>query len=899
MRKKTLNKEIRRSITGSLGRFLSIFSLMVLGVFAFVGLKVSGPDMRATAEHFYRQQQLADLTVTSSLGLDQSDQKFLKQTSGLKKIEFGYFQDVVIKDTHTSLRLFSQPDTLSTYQLMSGKMPQDSGEIALDYRFKADYHLGETLHFAAEAQDESRILRKDNFKIVGFVKSSEYVDKNTFGPTTVGTGQLNGYAVVPKKAFQSKVYLMARLRYKNLAGLSIYDEKYNQRLEQHQKQLESRLKQQGKSRLSELREKSQIELDEARQELAQQETNLTHQENQLTEQKLQLEQAQARGVVMSATQTAQLQAAQKQLQEGKDTLKKGQEKLKNQQEKIDALSVPKYTVNSRKEGNPGYQSFIDDSTRIDTLSNIFPVVLFAIALLVSLTTMTRFVEEERSNLGLLKALGYKNAEIRKKFLIYGLVSSGAGALVGTILGHTFLPLAVFNAYTSSSTFSNLRLSFSLFWTIVAFLIAIACSVLPAYWVVAQELKEVPARLFLAKVPKAGSRIFLEHITFIWERMSFTYKVTARNLFRYKKRMLMTIFGVAGCTALLVMGFGIRDSISGLSTRQFDQILHYDMIAIKQDSTKKAAQKSLDKQLNSTDIQEKLPIAFENLTKKTGAANEVQTLNVVATSDETAFSRFVTLRERKSQDKLQLQNQGSVISEKLAEVLKVKVGDTFTAEDEDKKLHKIRVAGITEMYMGHYIFMNQTQYQQTFGRTFQSNAYLITLKNPSAKRIKDQSAAFMKLPAVKAVSQNSDLKTTINSFMHGINSVMFVLITCAILLAIVVIYNLTNINVSERIRELSTVKVLGFYDSEVTLYIYRETILLSFLGIGAGFGLGAFFHHFIISQLAPNQIMFAPGLYWTNLVISAAITFATTLALALVVHFKLRKVDMLGALKSVD
>ena len=488
--------------------------------------------------------------------------------------------------------------------------------------------------------------------------------------------------------------------------------------------------------------------------------------------------------------------------------------------------------------------------------------------------MTRFVEEERGNLGLLKALGYSNREIRKKFMVYGLVSSGLGALVGTIIGHTFLPLAVFNAYTASSTFSNLRLTFSPLWTIVAFAIAIACSLLPAYWVVRKELKEVPASLFLAKVPKAGSRILLEKIDFIWKRMSFTYKVTARNLFHYKKRMLMTIFGVAGCTALLVMGFGIRDSISGLASKQFGQILHYDMIAIEKN-------KVSDKE------------------KEASGKLEKQEVSLIATNQSDDLSKYVSLESRKNNQKIVLNDSGAVISEKFAELLGLKVGDSLTLKDDENKPVRIKVSAITEMYMGHYIFMNQSVYQKVFKKDFMTNGQLIKLKNASVNNIQKMSAQLMQEDGIQAISQNSDLKKVIESFMYGINSVMIVLITCAILLAIVVIYNLTNINVSERIRELATIKVLGFYDREVTLYIYRETILLSFLGILVGFGLGDYFHQVIMNQLSADQIMFAPGLLWTNLLLSAAITFATTLLLALVVHFKLKAVDMLGALKSVD
>lgn len=868
MRKKTLNKEIRRSITGSLGRFISIFSLMLLGTFTFVGLKVSGPDMRATAEEFYRQHQLADLTVTSTLGLDETDQRLINETKGLKKAEFGYFQDLVIKGKESSLRLFSKPDELSTYELMSGKLPQSNSEIALDYLYDSQYKIGQSIDFTPPKSEDSDLLKNHSFKIVGFVKSSEYVDKSNFGATTVGTGKLNGYGLVTKDAFDSKVYMIARLSYKNLQNISIFDDKYDNRLKREQKALENTFKNQPEKRLAALKVDPEKQIIEAKSQISHEESQLKQQENQLIAQKNQI------GESSSAQTIEQLNGAQNQIDAGKEKLASAKAELAKKEAALNQLEEPTYQINNRKEGNPGYKTFLEDSTRIDSLSNIFPVVLFAIALLVSLTTMTRFVEEERGNLGLLKALGYSNREIRKKFMVYGLVSSGLGALVGTIIGHTFLPLAVFNAYTASSTFSNLRLTFSPLWTIVAFAIAIACSLLPAYWVVRKELKEVPASLFLAKVPKAGSRILLEKIDFIWKRMSFTYKVTARNLFRYKKRMLMTIFGVAGCTALLVMGFGIRDSISGLASKQFGQILHYDMIAIEKN-------KVSDKE------------------KEASGKLEKQEVSLIATNQSDDLSKYVSLESRKNNQKIVLNDSGAVISEKFAELLGLKVGDSLTLKDDENKPVRIKVSAITEMYMGHYIFMNQSVYQKVFKKDFMTNGQLIKLKNASVNNIQKMSAQLMQEDGIQAISQNSDLKKVIESFMYGINSVMIVLITCAILLAIVVIYNLTNINVSERIRELATIKVLGFYDREVTLYIYRETILLSFLGILVGFGLGDYFHQVIMNQLSADQIMFAPGLLWTNLLLSAAITFATTLLLALVVHFKLKAVDMLGALKSVD
>ncbi|MCI3871766.1 FtsX-like permease family protein [Lactococcus petauri] len=885
MKTKTLNKNIRRSITGSFGRFISIFSLMALGVFAFVGLKMSGPNMRATAEEFYARHHLADLSVTSTMGLNASDQALIRQADGLKTVDFGYFRDVLLPDKKTSLRIFSQADNLSTYELIAGKMPQKSNEIALDFLYQDKYKLGDTIRVTEEKNEGSYLLKNHEFKLVGFVKSSEFVDKSLYGPTNIGTGQLNGYAVVPPETFQSDVYMIARLSFKTMQGLSPYDPQFTERSDYYQQKLKNLLEGQPEKRLAEIREEPLAQLNQAQDKLKAEEIKLQESQNALNQQKA------------LAGENPQLQALQESLNTGKAKLVESKTQLQEQRDKLAALEAPEYTVNNRKEGNPGYQTFVDNSTRIDALSNIFPVVLFAIAVLVSLTTMTRFVEEERGNMGLLKALGYTNAQIRKKFIVYGAVSACAGATVGVILGHVVLPHVVFNAYSASSTFSGLILTFSPFWTLVSFVIALACTVLPAYLVAQAELRGVPAALFLAKPPKAGSRIFLERIKPIWNRMSFTYKVTARNLFRYKQRMLMTIVGAAGCTALLVMGFGIRDSISGLSQRQFGEILHYNMLAVSQDNLNKQEQDELDQFLQSDNIKSYAPVHFEQLHQTIN--DNRQDISLMVPEKEENFKQFVTLRNRVSQEKLVLPKEGAVISEKLAELLGVKVGQTISLKNDQDKTVKIKVADITEMYMGHYIFMNQNQYKALFETPIKANAHLLKLRDTSRAKSQAAAADFMRNAGALTVSQNSDLQNTIDAFLHGINSVMFVLIGCAILLAIVVIYNLTNINVSERIRELSTIKVLGFYDREVTLYIYRETILLSFMGILAGFGLGAYFHHVIITMLPTDMIMFNPNLLWSNLLLSTLITLATTLGLSIVVHLKLKNVDMLGALKSVD
>jgi putative ABC transport system permease protein len=872
---------------------------MGLGVFAFTGLKVSGPDMRATAEHFYKTHHLADLTVTSTYGLDKNDQALISSKSDSKKVEYGYFKDVLIKDTNTSLRVFSKAGKLSTYQIMDGRLPKNPQEIALDYLLQGKYQLGDKINFTETKAEGEEVLKNHSFKITGFVKSSEFVDKNSLGHTNIGTGQLNGYAVGTNDLFQSDVYMIARINYDKLNSLSPYDSQYQDISDKNQTALEKLLKKQPQKRLEALKSGPQQEINEGKNKLAAEQAKLNQQQELLNPQKEQLEQAIAAGYPTDAALASQLQSAQSQIDSAQKQLTDSSNLLSKKEETLKKLALPVYTVNNRKEGNPGYQSFMEDSLRIDALSNIFPVVLFTIAALVCLTTMTRFVEEERLNLGLLKALGYTNRQIRRKFLVYGFVSAFTGAIVGAALGHVFLPNAVFNAYTASSTFSDLQLTFSLPWTAASFATAIVCTVLSAYFISNVELREAPASLFFAKPPKAGSRILLERIRPLWRHMSFTYKVTARNLFRYKRRMLMTIFGIAGCTALLIMGFGIRDSLSGLSSRQFNDILHYDLIAVNKTNLTAEAQNSLDKLMTSSDIKSQESVYFGELTKVAGQDRETQQISLIVPEKETDFSKFISMRNRASGKKISLDNKGVILSEKLAKLTHAKIGSTITVKDSKKKSIPMKVSGITEMYMGHYIFMNSTVYQKVFKQNFDSNAHLVKLKNDEDKNVQKVSVKLMKNNSITAIVQNNELKGIVDSILHGINSVMIILISCAVMLAVVVIYNLTNINISERIRELSTIKVLGFYDREVTLYIYRETIFLSIIGILCGYALGAYLHYFIITQVPPDNAMFNPSLMWSNYLLSGAITLATTFLLSILVHFQLKRVDMLGALKSVD
>ncbi|MCL1951061.1 MAG: ABC transporter permease [Turicibacter sp.] len=869
---KKLNKEIRKTITKSKGRFFSIFSLMALGVFVFVGLKVVGPNMRLTADTFFDELNLAQITIASTYGLDGSDVELIRTYPGIRELELGYFKDELINGTFQALRVFSAPENISLYEVISGEMPVSIGEIALDFLMEGEFEIGDAI-----------TLGDTSYQVVGFVRSGEFLDRSHYGHTHIGTGDLSGFGVIVPENFDSDVYMIARLTFDNLAGMSAYDPNFQPLTAAHQTGLETLLKNQPQNRLDALKIEPQQEIGQAREDLLATQRDLLATYDELSGQISQLDLA-------GYPAPTALQEALAEVEDGLQQIADGLSTLAENQGELDNLALPAYTVGDRKNF-PGYQSYLENSENIDTLSNVFPVFLFTIAALVSLTTMTRFVEEERSQIALLKSLGYPNASIRKKFWVYGLVSASAGAALGTILGHLILPRIVFDAYAASSTLTDLRLTFSPFWTAAAFLVAILCTVGSAMWVVGGVLRERPSHLFAAKPPKAGGKIMLQRLPFIWKRLNFTSKVTARNLFRYKKRMLMTIFGIAGCTALLIMGFGIRDSISGIAARQFGEIINYDILTIQDPE---ADGEGLSQLLASPEIHDYKPVHVQELRRMNGTTR--QTITLIVPQDVDSFGEFVDLRERVSKNPLTLDSGEVLLTEKLADMMGLNVGDSFTLQTADNEEITFVLGGIAEMYTGHFLFMSRQTYEEVFSIPFKENGNLVRFNGPVGDEIL---VRFMDTASVIALSQNRFVIENINSFLAGMDSVMVVLIGCAVLLAVVVIYNLTNINVSERIRELSTIKVLGFYHSEVTLYIYRETIFLSIIGIAVGIFLGQMLHRFIILTLPPDQVMFDPAILWTNYLLSALITLVTTLLLSFMVHAKLKKVDMLGALKGND
>lgn len=870
-------KDIRRSITSSKGRFVSIFLLMMLGSFAFVGLKSTAPDMRDTVSDIFDQARTMDLTVQGDYSLSLADQKELQELKGAQ-VEFGYQSDLTIAGSTKSVRLASydaDKDKISRYAVTSGRLPKDKSEIALDVTQQNAYKIGDRIRFKKLT---GGILKQTDYKVTGFVKSSEIVSKSSRGSSSAGDGQLSAYGVVLPAAFDSKTYQTARIRFDDLRGESAFSKTYNDRLNQHKAALEKRLADNGKARLKEIKTQSQSSLDQSRKDIDQAQATIDK-----TAQAVQALTGQAKTTAQQEVTNSQAKLNQKRAE------------LDKVQKQLDQMVTPSYHVYTRASlpGGEGYVSFKSSADSIDMVGNVFPVVLYLVAALVTFTTMTRYVDEERTNSAVLKALGYTNKDVILKFTIYGFLAAFLGTVVGVLAGVYLLPKTLSSFIMASTTLGSISLSPRYLLIVTAFILVFVSGVLPVYWLASRELNEKPSQLLQPKPPKAGSTIMLERVGWLWKKMSFTQKVTARNIFRYKLRMYMTIFGVAGSVALLFAGLGIQSAIGRMLPEQFGRITAFDMIVVSQSTASDKDKAELTSLLKSKKVEDYQSIYLSSTSQKIDGLDDQKVTFMV--SDQANFGHFIKMTDVTTNKALNLPKDGVYLTRKLAQHYGAKPGDQLTLTDAMGQDHKVRVAAIVNNYAGHYIFTSKHYYQKIMGRKIADNSYLVD----TASNVDDLANQFLNLGAVSAVIQNSATIATLSSVVKSLSSVMLILVLVSVLLALVILYNLTNINVAERIRELSTIKVLGFYDREVSLYIYRETIVLSVIGIILGLISGHALHTVIIRKIGNDSMTFGNQVdhyvYWLPVLVVMIILFI----LGVFVHRHLKRVDMLEALKSVE
>ncbi|MDQ7938166.1 FtsX-like permease family protein [Lactiplantibacillus sp. WILCCON 0030] len=859
MMTKAYFKAIRREIWRSKARFFSILLIIFLGVAFYTGIRATGPDMLQAATDYFAKQRLATNSVQSTLGLTKADEQVLKNHQDELTYQAVKYLDVNQLNNNRVVRVAELPTTqkLNQLRVVSGRLPRKANEIVLDSQAKTlqpSLKLGSTYRIVS-SRALNRKFKRRSFKVVGFVNSPRYVENTSRGVTTVGKGTLDYFAYVRPKTLKMTITTRIDVQFKNLKGVKPYTATYRRLNRANTAKLKRWLKPQAQKRQYRLQQ-------QARRRLA----PLTKAVSTLATQ-------------VPAT-TPQLVKLRSQLAQG--------------QAQVAAIKRPTYIYSNRSD-NPGYTEYHENTQRVVALSTVFPLFFIAIAALICLTTMTRMVEELRLQMGTLKALGYSNAAVGSEFMIYGGLAALIGTGLGVLFGVNFFPQFIAQAYGSMYNLPAIQVQYIWVDILIALIIALLCTLGTALVVLRVDLRALPAQLLQPKAPKAGKTLWLERWSGLWRRLSFNHKITLRNLFRYKQRLLMTVLGIAGCMAMMITGFGLKDSIGDISTKQFNDLWHYDAI-VTRTGTETAAQKRTISQpkLYRTSLALK---SAQATIKKDGVAEQTVTLGVPQTPKR--LNQFVTLRQRQSHQRYQLGQHGAIIDEKLAKLYHVKVGETLPVKLAGQTAKSVKIAAIAENYVNHFIYLSPSYYRDVFGKTASYNSNYVQFNNDSETQANAYANTLLKQAGIMNVTLMSVEKQTNFKMFDSMNLVVLIFVISAGALALVVLYNLTNINVSERIRELSTIKVLGFYDREVTMYIFRENFILTGLGIILGCFLGNWLHRYILQTAETNALMFSPGIHPLSYVYSALLTLAFSLIVMLMMHRKLKRVNMLDALKSVD
>lgn len=662
------------------------------------------------------------------------------------------------------------------------------------------------------------------------------------------------------------------------------------------------------------------QLQQAREELASNEAALAAAQTQLDDGAAQLEDGRkqiADGEQQIADGEKEIEDAEKEIAENKkkledgrkeyeqakidaqDELEKGRQKIEDAKAELADLDMPEWIIYDRSSLSE-YTGFGDNADRMKNIGEVFPVLFFLVAALISLTTMTRMVEEERTQIGTMKALGYSKWPIMSKYVYYALLATVGGSVFGALIGEKVFPWVIIRAYEIMYHIPNLEIPYNLQFALIATGAAVFCTMAATLASCYKELSETPASLMRPPAPKQGKRVLLERVTFIWKHLSFTWKSTIRNLFRYKKRFFMTIFGIGGCMALMLVGFGIRDSVTNIAVLQYGELQLYDgMVILNEDASDPQIEELEEFLSENPKASEKLPAVMKKVKMTSSSASGNQEVYLVVPENLDDFSKFFVLRDRRTKTPYTLDESGIVLAEKTAKQLGAGVGDTVEIVEDNGKNKEAKVSAICENYVSNYAYMAPGTYKELYGDEAKYNSiFFMTPEHDSASASQLGQEA-LKYKGALSVSYTGSVMNEVNDMLSSLDTVIVVLITSAGMLAFVVLYNLNNININERKRELATFKVLGFYDKEVSAYVYRENILLTLIGAAVGSGLGTILHRFVIVTVEVDAAMFGRNIEPLSFVYSILFTFAFSLFVNGVMYFKLKKIDMVESLKSIE
>ncbi len=949
MRNKLLLETIR-TIRLSLGKYLTLLLIVFMGVSFFSGMLSISAAMSESVDAYIDEYNFSDFQIYANYGLDDDDISAINSIDENISAEGAKFIDAegTFGETNYVFRVesFSENSNINKVNLIEGRYPTAPNEAL------AEVHgglydvpqIGDVVTIKKATGELDEILAETEFTIVGVVTTPNYMSQEK-GSSTHNNLMLNTFIYVPEDAFLTDFYTVAYVLSAEAIPLNSFSDEYKSMLADDEDSIEELAQTQELMRaekiISEANDEYQSGLDEYNDavlefeaEMAQSDEDIKNgfsdiekAENDLNEAKATLDNSisQINSLIDSGAASPQILAQKSLLDTEINNLNSELEKLQNSRveleeaqielvdarteaetefdeawdeliiakEEIDAMGIGEWTILDR-DMHYSMSTYADTVTQMQVIGLIFPVFFFMVSALVCLTTMTRMIDEQRGQVGVLRALGYSRFACAGKYLIYSLSATLIGGLSGAILGILIFPEIVYTTWGIMYNLPPINYDFPIFNMIIAIAIFLLLMGLTTYSAIRIETSEVASSLLRPKAPTAGKKVFLEKITFIWNKLSFTSKVTARNIIRYKKRFFMTIFGIAGCTCLLVSGFGMRDSISGIASLQYGELTLYTGVAsISEDASATQASEA-QKNINalSSDVSSVLMANYSsNVTF--GDSDAVAYIAVYDSNDE--LQQMNLTRTRGSEETYSLDENTVLLSEKLAQLLGVKISEEITIESQDETKATVTVGGIFEKYINHEIYMSSANYESLFGEEATKNS--IQIKTDLNEDILQDKVLAMDF--VSGITLNSSITSSFDNITTSMNIVVVVIIVSAAILAFVVLGNLASINIGERKREIATLKVLGFNHKETKDYIFKENMVLTIFGAIFGVVLGIFAHNFIITQVEMDFIMFIRLVSIESMLFSVILTFIFSIFVNRFMLSKLKKIDMIESLKSVE
>lgn len=868
---KSLIKDLMREIKKSFGRFIAIFAIVAIGVAFFAGVTAASSDMRYSADSYYDDYNLMDIRLLSSIGFDESDISAIQDINGINGVFATHLLDVLVKigSNESATKVMTVPigecnsdneNYINQLRIKEGRLPEKSGECVVKYETVQgdEISIGDKIRLKTGTdEDINGILTTSEYEVVGIVSTPYYLSYE-MGTTAIGNGKISRCIIIPESDFKSELYTEVFATVDGAKAVNSYDTSYFKIIDK----VTQSLNELGTKRI----EKRLLDIKTTIKESVSSQLKFAYGEN-LSDEILQ------------------------------QAIEKGQ------QDALQGSSDWKWFVLDRNS-HYSYRDYGQCADQMDSIAAVFPIFFIFVAALVCLTTMTRMVDEHRGMIGTFKALGYNKAAIAFKYICYALMASLFGGILGCVIGLNIFPRVIYTSWNIMYEMPPIHFAPHQDLIFIAIASMATITTLAALMACIKDLLEAPALLMRPKSPKKGKKILLERIGFVWKRMKFTQKVAARNIFRYKKRFIMTIIGISGCTALLMAGFGIKDSISGLLDNQFNEIFNYDAtISFSDKSTQTQREQIISDIKNDsrftgvTLVNSSLVNA--NAVEMADADHEDISVNFIIASDSKQLADFITFRSRSGNHSYSLQDDGVIISEKLAADLNVKAGDRIYIENESKVRKQVTISSVTEMYISHYVYSSDEYYEQIFGEKIMTNEALVILNNPDATLENEVGSEFLEKDGIESITFFTSSIAKFDDTIQSLDLVTYVLIVSAALLAFVVLYNLTNVNISERLREIATIKVLGFYDSEVAAYVYRENIVMTIFGSILGMGLGVILHRFIMKTVEMEGVMFGYQIQPLSFVLSFVMTMVFSLLVNFAMKKKLKNIQMVESLKSVE